>query len=84
MKKIIVTLLFGIMFLISGCSTTLKPSVKEPETDPLVLLNCPDLQSIDSSKELNMGDLVLIIVDISNQYYLCKQSALKNYKPSEK
>lgn len=82
MIKTVVTLLF--CFLVASCSTFSKPSLKEPKQDPLVVLNCPDLQQIDSTKEYNMGDLVLIIVEISSQYYLCKASALQTPSPIKK
>lgn len=84
MKTIKTTLTLLVCFLVASCSTFSKPSLKEPKQDPLVVLNCPDLQQIDSQKEYNMGDLVLIIVDISNQYYLCKASALQTFSSIKK
>lgn len=80
MKKLIVAL----SLVLAACTTPPKPSEELPKQDPLVVLNCPDLPEFDSTQEINMGDLILIIVENANQYYLCKASALKTQqKPSE-
>lgn len=73
MKKLIILL----SLVLAACATPTKPSEEEPKKDPLVVLNCPDLPEFDSTQEVNMGDLILIIVKQSNQYYLCQASALK-------
>lgn len=69
-------LLIIFCILLSSCASLTKPSVEVPKKDPIVVLNCPNLPTIDSEKPLNLGDLIILIVDISNQYYLCKSSAI--------
>lgn len=74
MNKLIVAL----CLVLAACATpNTKPTEEVEKKDPLVVLNCPDLPDFDSTKEVNMGDLILIIVEQSNQYYLCQASALK-------
>lgn len=76
--------LICLSILLASCATPTKPSEEILKPEPLVVLNCPDLQQIDSTKEINMGDLVLIIVEISSQYYLCQASALNITNQPEK
>lgn len=74
MKKLIICL----SLVLAACATpNTKPTEEVEKKDPLVVLNCPNLPEFDSQQETNMGDLILIIVETSNQYYLCQASALK-------
>ena len=73
MKKLII----GMFLILAACTTPPKPSVEVDKKDPLIVLNCPDLPDFDSTQEVNMGDLILIIVENASQYYLCQASALK-------
>jgi hypothetical protein len=72
MKK---TLILVCLLFLQACTTPLKPSVSIPKEDPLVVLSCPDLVPLEEGQEVTMGDMLLKIVEISNQYYLCKASA---------
>lgn len=73
MRKLIIAL----SLVLAACATPTKPTVEVEKQDPLVVLNCPDLPEFDSTQEVNMGDLILIIVEQASQYYLCQASALK-------
>lgn len=77
MKKLIIAMCLAL----SACVTIpTKPSEELNKPDPIVVLNCPDLDVLGQeyeTREMNMGDLVLIIVEISSQYYLCQASALE-------
>ena len=77
MKK---TLILVCLVFLQACTTPLQPSVSLPKEDPLVILNCPDLVPFEEGQEVSMGDMLLKIVEISNQYYLCKASASKQTK----
>jgi|APGre2960657404_1045060.scaffolds.fasta_scaffold00085_9 hypothetical protein len=61
-----------------ACQTPLKRTDQESKPDPLILLNCPDLQPFENEKEITMGDLLLKYIQDTNQYYLCQASALKS------
>ena len=73
MKKLLICL----SLVLAACTTPPKPPQDSFKQDPLVVLNCPDLPEFDNTQEVNMGDLILIIVEQANQYYLCQVSALK-------
>lgn len=81
MKKLLICL----SLVLASCATpNVKPTEEVQKKDPLVILNCPDLPKFDSTQEVNMGDLLLIIVENANQYYLCQASALNLLPKTEK
>jgi hypothetical protein len=77
------TLALVCLLVLTACTTPLKPSVEIPKPDTVVILNCPDLIAFEEGQEVTMGDLLLKLVEVSGQYYLCQASAIKNYEPSK-
>lgn len=70
-----VTLALVLVILLTGCTTPLKPSKPIIEDNPIVALNCPDLIPFPKDQEVTLGDMLLKIIQIANQYELCRTSA---------
>lgn len=78
------TLALVLLFLLTACTTPLKPSNQVIKDNPIVVLNCPELSPFPKEQEVTFGDLLLKFIQITNQYHLCKASATTANKPVTK
>lgn len=63
--------------LLTACSWPTKPST---ESNPLVISSCPVLTPLASD---TMGGLLDKLVEVSGQYYECREAALGGKKPAK-
>jgi hypothetical protein len=69
-KLFVLALVIILMFLVTGCSTTVPVTTKFPSVPPILLEKCPQLKTIDGEK-VSIIDYTKTVTINYTTYYDC-------------